>query len=94
MRDIGIAIEAFSRKAGVELDGFLEYFQTKWLLKTTIFSLTSYKFYQAIFDWLLSQESESSPRRNLKNPDAIQILDDNSVIIQFIIQKNSKTDEN
>ena len=94
VRDIGIAIEAFSRKAGVELDGFLEYFQTKWLLKTTIFSLTAYKFYQAIFDWLLSQESESSPRRNFKNPDAMQILADNSVIIQFIIQRNSTTDEN
>lgn len=94
VRDIGIAIEAFSRKAGVELDGFLEYFQTKWLIKTTIFSLSVYKFYQAIFDWLLSQESELSPRRNFKNPDAIKILADNSVIIQFIIQKNSTTDEN
>jgi hypothetical protein len=46
-------VDALSRKTGIELESFVEYFQSKWLLKTTVFSLSVTKFYQALFDWLL-----------------------------------------
>jgi len=55
---------AITRQTGINLDSFLDFFQNKWLLcksffsincviEATIFSLTVFKFYQALFDWLV-----------------------------------------
>lgn len=80
-------MEALARKSGVELDSFLEYFKNRWLLKTTVFSLTISKFYEAIFDWVLYLNDKEVPffRESFgllkTRPDAAQILASNSVNI-------------
>jgi hypothetical protein len=39
-------------RSNLKLDGFIEFFQTKWLVKKTVFSLSKYKFIEAILDWI------------------------------------------